>query len=440
VAGTLIYSISGKPEIDPAAEHVSSKNLLPETQELIQEPKPSEASVFSASHPEGGLITINRPVNSHTEADESASSAQERSGNEHNKNVTENGNRVIPDTYPALTQVTEAQSYTDNSKHKQAMRAVNTQDSEVPDDLSIRPRAPIASYAYAEEQEDRFTSSARVLPSHPKQQSNYLYVRMGAEYQYLLLHRSLTAQNTSFQDYANFRNTYENPQNQTTFGISIQLEKNRWLLNSGILHTTFSEDINYPTSLLVNTGVDNGQWNVQNIWNYTTDSSWVIDSIFTGYWRIDTNWTLTQDSSWISNWDTVKTEKEMPELAENNGIHTLNYLEIPLWFGRSFGKKRWYLDVQTGLSLGILTGTKGSYYINPELDGLASPEFQTDQFRKYNISGMLRAGVRYRISPQLQTAFYPTIRSTFTNVLNNNDTSQRYWGYGLSVGLVYEFY
>jgi hypothetical protein len=222
-------------------------------------------------------------------------------------------------------------------------------------------------------------------------------------------------------------------------GLNVQLEMNKWLFNSGVYSVTFHEEIVYPGSLMVNVGIDNSQWQTQDIWSYTVDSTWVIDSIFVGHWRQDTAWTLTVDSLWQEHWDTVATEKEAPELLANNGILSLNYVEVPLWFGRSFGKNQWHIDVQGGLGVGILTGTKGSVYINQRLDGLVSTNFQVEQFSQLNVSGMLRAGIRYEFTEQLQVLFYPTLRYTFTSVFSDAAIRQRYLGYGATVGVVYRF-
>jgi hypothetical protein len=273
----------------------------------------------------------------------------------------------------------------------------------------------------------------------PHQKGKKFLWSAGVDYQYLLLNRSLTSNNAGLTDYVDFRNTYENPTYQSGVGLNVQLEMNKWLFNSGVYSVTFHEEIVYPGSLMVNVGIDNSQWQTQDIWSYTVDSTWVIDSIFVGHWRPDTAWTLTVDSLWQEHWDTVATEKEAPELLANNGILSLNYVELPLWFGRSFGKNQWHFDVQGGLGVGILTGTKGSVYINQRLDGLVSTSYQVEQFSQLNVSGMLRAGIRYEFTEQLQVLFYPTLRYTFTSVFSDAAIRQRYLGYGATVGVVYRF-
>lgn len=273
----------------------------------------------------------------------------------------------------------------------------------------------------------------------PHQKGKAMLWSAGLEYQYLLLNRSLTTTDANLNGYVAFRNTYEKPSFQSCIGFNVQLEMENWLFNSGIHSTSYHEEVNYPKTLLVNVGEDNGQWQINEIWNYSVDSAWVIDSIFVGHWQHDTAWTLTLDSLYQPQWDSVATEKEVPEMAANNSIFSLNYVEIPLWFGRSFGKNRLHVDVQGGLGFGVLTSTSGSLYINQRLDGLVTQAYQVEQFSRLNISGMLRAGIRYEFTEQLQVLLYPTLRYTFTSVFQEAAIRQRYMGYGLSVGLLYRF-
>jgi hypothetical protein len=57
-------------------------------------------------------------------------------------------------------------------------------------------------------------------------------------------------------------------------------------------------------------------------------------------------------------------------------------------------------EVQAGGAVGILTGTEGSIYINPGLDGLVAQNNHQEQFREWQFNLLLRAGgIRYDITP-----------------------------------------
>jgi hypothetical protein len=272
----------------------------------------------------------------------------------------------------------------------------------------------------------------------PHQKNKTWLISAGVEYSYFFANRYLsgTAANT---DYVDFRNKYEQARNITSIGANVLLERNNWLLSTGVYQSTINEDINYPNTLSVLTGVDNGTWNVQEIWSYSVDSNWAILGINQGGWNYDTSWTRTFDSTYVEQWDSVYTEKEDPEVAANNGRHSMSYIEIPLLAGRSFGGEKLRFEVQAGGAVGILTGTEGSIYINPGLDGLVAQNNHQEQFREWQFNLLLRAGIRYDITPQIQARLFPSLRYSLTNALKSDAVKQRYLGYGINLGVSYRF-
>ncbi len=272
-------------------------------------------------------------------------------------------------------------------------------------------------------------------PSAFKKSDNFT-INLGADYSFLFANRQLQAPNA---DYVHFRNTYENAENIRCAGLNLQIGYRNWLFNTGVYQTVYNEEINYPSSLWVDEGVDNGSWQVNENWTYHTDTNWVVDSIYSGHWAIDTTWHVAQDSVYTEQWDTVKTEKEDPNLAKNNGTHTLSYVEVPLWFGRSFGRNRLVFDVQGGFAVGFLTATNGARYINTNVDGLLSNEAAAEQFQQVIFSAMLRSGVRFALAPRWEASVYPTLRYSLNSVVKTEGINQKYLGYGLQVGLSYRF-
>lgn len=271
----------------------------------------------------------------------------------------------------------------------------------------------------------------------PKPRKARWQTNLGVEYTQLFAQRSLSTTDANLSRVVDFRDQYELAKTINSTGISVQIERNGWMLNSGVNYTTFREQINYPSTLNVLTGVDNGFWEKIENWSFAVDSNWVIDSIFAGHWNYDTAWSVVYDSTYINQWDSVYTDTEDPELAKNNKIAAISYLEIPLLVGHSFAKGRWIFDLQVGGSIGILTGTSGSVYINNRVDGLQTAGAHRTQFRQYNGALLLRTGVRYALSPEIQATLYPTFRYGVTNAFKSDAIRQKYWGYGLTFGLRY---
>ena len=265
----------------------------------------------------------------------------------------------------------------------------------------------------------------------PFKWTDNLTYSFGADYGYYFIDRSLQPSNP----YSIFRNAFEQSSNLQNYGLSLQVGFKNWTLNSGIYRTTIQEKITYPTTTKENLGVDESHWDVLEYWTYAVDSNWVIDSIYTGHWGYDTTYTYNVDSSYITRWDTVQVDKENPELAKNNGIKTMSYVEVPLLFGRSFKLNRVVIDLQGGVAFGFLTGVTGSQYINKTMSSLSGNN--VEQFNKVLYNAVLRTGVRFALSQNMEVGIYPTIRYTLNSVIREDITRQRYFGYGLQIGLSY---
>jgi hypothetical protein len=93
--------------------------------------------------------------------------------------------------------------------------------------------------------------------------------------------------------------------------------------------------------------------------------------------------------------------------------------------------------VQGGFALGFLTQTSGSKYINNNLTGLS--EGGVEQYNKLLFSVMLRTGLRFEIMPRWEASIYPSVRYTLNSVLQNEAIKQRYFSYGINLGLSYRF-
>ncbi len=264
-----------------------------------------------------------------------------------------------------------------------------------------------------------------------KTRDNFTYA-VGLEYSYLFTTRFLSSSNLALEE---FRTQYESSNNMTSFGISVQLGYKNWLFNSGIYQTKITDVLQYPTSLLVTVGQDNGSWTTHENWTYNVDSNWVIDSVYHGHWDTDTTWNLDYDSTYTAQWDSVQVEKEDPELAKNNGKLTLSYMEVPLWFGRSFSAQKFTFDVQAGFAVGFLTATSEKRYINARTDGLSTAGIE--QYQKVLFQTMFRAGVRLKVTERIEASFYPSLRYTLNSVLKGKAVNQKYLGYGFSVGIRY---
>ena len=264
-----------------------------------------------------------------------------------------------------------------------------------------------------------------------KWNDNFTY-SVGGEFGYFFNQRQLSAS----PKYEQFRSQHETQNGSLTGGLSFQLGYRNWVLSTGIYQYVVREDVTYPSSVPTTVGVDESYWSTFQVWSHTIDSTWVINGINQGTWHVDTNWSVHEDSVFMEQWDSTIVQKENPKIAKNNGIKTIAYAEVPVLFGRSFKMNKLVLDVQAGMSFGFLTRIEGAQYTNQRITNLAT-ENQIDQFNQVVYSGMLRVGLRYGLSQNLEVGLYPSLRYTLKSVLKPTFGDQKYVGYGLQFGLYY---
>jgi len=263
------------------------------------------------------------------------------------------------------------------------------------------------------------------------------YFRVGFEMGISSLDRSLTTNLDDCIDYVNKRRLEEKPKLAYSANFNFGQQINRWQWQVGLGFLNYQEEINYNNEVLRNTGIDNGYWDFNTTLNSKVDSSWAIDSIFVGHWNFDTTIVTIIDSNYIEQWDTTITSQLDSRISANNGLHNLSYFEVPLFIGYTFGKNRWFLDVQPGVSVGFLTGSKGSRYINKDLSGLVAAANQTEQFRSVIWKAHFRVGVRYSME-KWEIGLYPRYSVTLNNILKTDQVLQRYQSLGVMMGVYYK--
>jgi len=91
-----------------------------------------------------------------------------------------------------------------------------------------------------------------------------------------------------------------------------------------------------------------------------------------------------------------------------------------------------------GISVGFLTGSTGSRYINKDLSDLNNTATQTEQFRQVIWKTHLRMGVRYSLD-KWEFGLYPNYSVTLNNILKTDKVFQRYQNFGILVGAYYKF-
>ena len=267
---------------------------------------------------------------------------------------------------------------------------------------------------------------------------NQSYFKAGFETGVFSATRNLKALDADCEDYVLKRNSEESMKPSYYFGLNFGQQINKFNWQVGLNYSVYQENIAYNNEVLGLDFLDNGYWNQFNSIDTSVSSKWVIDSIFVGHWEFDTTFTNSIDSNYVEQWDTTVAVKLDSTIELNNGVHNLSYFEVPLFVGYTFGKDKWLFDVQSGVSVGFLSGSRGSRYIDKSLGGLVEQSTALEQFNKVIWKAHFRVGVRYSLN-NWDIGLYPHYSYTLNNVLNSDKVDQRYGNLGISLGVYYKF-
>jgi hypothetical protein len=115
-----------------------------------------------------------------------------------------------------------------------------------------------------------------------------------------------------------------------------------------------------------------------------------------------------------------------------DGINRYSYLSLPFYLGyrQAFQSFEWSANI--GCSVGHVLQRKGRY-IQPDLTTLALENAQT-----WSATGLAQLEFVY-IFDRYRFLLAPTYRMSIGNVVNSTFTKNRYYSFGLQMGLAYQF-
>lgn len=115
-----------------------------------------------------------------------------------------------------------------------------------------------------------------------------------------------------------------------------------------------------------------------------------------------------------------------------DGVNRYSYLSLPVYLGyrQAFNAFEWSANI--GCSLGHVLQQKGRY-IQPDLVSLA-----LENARTWTATGMAQVEFIY-IFDRYRFTLAPTYRMSLGNVVNSTFTKNRYFSFGLQMGMAYQF-
>ncbi len=142
------------------------------------------------------------------------------------------------------------------------------------------------------------------------------------------------------------------------------------------------------------------------------------------------------DSNFITVSDTTRTTSK--EVTESNIAlaYQLNYLNIPIQIGYEIEIKRFFVDINAALQLGVLTNYNG-YKYNDKAEGSKTTITSTD-LNPVTLSCSIAVGAGYNVTPTISVIAQPVYSSTLVGAFKNIKPN-KISGFGGKLALRYLF-
>lgn len=238
----------------------------------------------------------------------------------------------------------------------------------------------------------------------------------------------LTSQEENLGSHIAKRKTEEQPILTFAAGMELNYQPNRWLVSTGIYYNEYGEKINYSPNVYEQERISSsGFWTIAT---FTYDSSDSLGNPIIVTLR-DSNYNevLTTDTITITD----------KRITEQNGNTKLAYFEIPVLVGYECSLKNMSIITRTGVSVGYLLNSNGHYVTqdNAQLQDIGTKEGLVHSF---SINYLLKAGIHYPMGEMATIFVEPRFKINLQSILEkSNNVSQRYYVYGVNLGIKYKF-
>ncbi len=218
-------------------------------------------------------------------------------------------------------------------------------------------------------------------------------------------------------DYPDYRRKHENPSPGWSAGVELRYRQNRWSFGIGLNRSVYRQYRDYKfTRKIYNPG--------ESYFYYDTTFIWIYDPPDLGKPLIS-----SVDSTWIKVYTDITDDR--------SGYNILKYIEIPVTAGYIFNAGPVSVEISTGFTAGLLTG---SHYAIPREDINTVEPVVISQMNKLTISWIASVSVYYRLNKNSSLYISPVYKKNMHSIFNTNiPVNERFKTFGLNLGISYVF-
>ena len=197
-----------------------------------------------------------------------------------------------------------------------------------------------------------------------------------------------------------------------------------WAFDASVL-------LNYTKNKFVySLGINFSQWGENIKYKATTNSTKFLKGEDTTYTtqQIDSVTFVTTPKINLIYGNQVVTNNA---ITAHNGKNRYTYLSVPFLFGYEFGINSVSIIPKIGGMLGMSIQSKG-FYVSPDLQKLVQEKANSLLF-----NFQLQVDLQKKINSYTSICISPVVRSNVSPLIHSENTSNRYYSYGIQIGASY---
>ncbi len=249
------------------------------------------------------------------------------------------------------------------------------------------------------------------LPGLEKQKENDIKVYFNIYGGPSLPYETITGGNSEYDQY---RMNSESPHGSWNAGVEIKIEKQNWVITTGISYAEYNQHHNY-TSSYEEYSADDSYYSYDTTWGWIFDPPDIATPIIIGI-----------DSTWVDVYRMVT--------VQNSGINRTRYLEIPVMIGYRINKNLFSFEVNAGANIGFLT------YSNFKVPDIDNHQLMIDDsdINHTMVNFSVNSTVYYYLNRKTSLFISPYYKRNLKPVFTNGSFTNQYNNiFGINFGISY---
>ena len=225
-------------------------------------------------------------------------------------------------------------------------------------------------------------------------------------------------------------------QHETEMGVNVGLQKGGLRFYSGIRINDLEQSYKVKYSEIQET--------ISSSISSSTNIDYVDSSFVEYQYQISSsngsehvqiaNAIFTKDTVYKTVYDTSYTSKQTTQEKEASAAYQLRYIQIPIMVGYQIELKRFFVEVNTGVTLGLLKRYSGNTF--DEETGKIQSGVNENLLNKSTWKYNLDAGIGYRFNPRVSFSINPTLSHAINGPFKSSSLySYQYTSYGVRCGV-----